>query len=85
MPSGVADHCRSCRSEYLRRWREQNPEHVAAHNAERRAGSTGSARLQPRMSASSASSDKIENVVEVVGCRTDRTTKGGEARHPQAG
>ena len=44
MPSGVADHCRSCRSEYLRRWREQNPEHVAAHNPERRReyrGNTG--------------------------------------------
>ena len=36
MPRGVADHCRACRSEYLRRWPELNPEAVAAHNAERR-------------------------------------------------
>ena len=28
--------CRSCRSEYLRRWRALNPEHVAVHNHERR-------------------------------------------------
>jgi hypothetical protein len=36
VPSGEADRCRSCRAEPGRRWREMNPEAVAAYNAERR-------------------------------------------------
>jgi hypothetical protein len=38
VPSGVAGRCRSCRGQYVRQWRERNPEAVAAYNEARRLG-----------------------------------------------
>jgi ferric-dicitrate binding protein FerR (iron transport regulator) len=37
MSDGLSSWCSSCHAEATRRWREQNPEHVDAYNAKRRA------------------------------------------------